>query len=318
MSGGSELEFALNFSLHPNPMSATHWPAPAKINLFLHVLGRRADGYHDLQTIFQFLSFADEVWLETDKSGVVRRRASIPGVSEAQDLTLRAATSLKASSGTTQGALIEVKKNIPLGAGLGGGSSDCASVLVGLNHLWGLGWSVDALAELGVELGADVPVFVRGLSAWAEGRGERLSPVAVPSCWYVVVVPNCHVSTGQVFQDPSLTRNSKPLTISDCLNQELTDSREISPDFLMQRTRNDCEALVRSQNSAVNEALEWLERLGEPRMTGTGAAVFARVNSEQAGKQWLEKLPFEWQAFVAQGLNRSPLLEQLTAAQREV
>ncbi len=290
-------------------MDSTHWPAPAKINLFLHVLGRRSDGYHDLQTVFQFLDFADEVHVTLTDDGEVCRTKPIPGVTETQDLTLRAANRLKELAGTPRGAQIEVTKTIPLGAGLGGGSSDCATVLVALNHLWQLDLSVDALAELGVELGADVPVFIRGLAAWAEGRGERLRPVALKPCWYVVIVPDCHVSTAQVFQDPALTRNSSPMTISDCLSQGSADPHEIGPDVLMRHTRNDCEALVRRQYSAVDSALERLGKFAECRMTGTGAAVFAPVADEKTGAQWLEQLPAEWSVFVVRGLNQSPLLE---------
>jgi 4-diphosphocytidyl-2-C-methyl-D-erythritol kinase len=298
-------------------MSSTLWPAPAKINLFLHVLGRRADGYHDLQTVFQFLDFADEVRLEPSVNGDVRRVKPIAGVSEEQDLTLRAARRLKELAGTAQGVEIEVTKKIPMGAGLGGGSSDCASVLVALNHLWQLDWSVDALAEVGVELGADVPVFIRGLAAWAEGRGERLAPLTLESGWYVVIVPNCQVSTGQIFQDPALTRNSRPMTMSDCLNYGSTDPHKIGPDILMRHTRNDCEALVRRQYDSVDAALKWLGNFGECRMTGTGAAIFAPVVSEETGKDWLEQLPTEWSAFVARGVNRSPLLECLAQASSE-
>ena len=186
-------------------MAGAYWPAPAKINLFLHVLGRRADGYHELQTLFQLLDYGDRIDLSVREDGRIERLRDVEGVEAEADLTVRAARRLQTESGTPLGADIRVTKAIPMGAGLGGGSSNCASVLVGLNRLWQLGLAEDRLAAIGMELGADVPVFIRGLTAWGEGIGERLEPITVGSIWYLVVVPRCHVSTAEVFGSPALT-----------------------------------------------------------------------------------------------------------------
>ena len=237
----------------------TRWRAPAKINLFLHILGRREDGYHDLQSVFQFLDICDEIELVTRQDGEIRLTTTARGMAPEDDLTVRAAKALKASTGTGHGVDIALAKCIPMGAGLGGGSSDCATVLIALNQMWKLGLSVEELAALGRALGADVPVFVRGVAAWGEGIGEKLTPVILPQCWYLVVVPDCEVSTAEVFAAPSLTRNSAPTTIRACFGGA-GNVTEFEADIfhLLQQTRNDCEALVRARYAGVDAALRWM------------------------------------------------------------
>lgn len=277
-------------------MRSLPWPAPAKLNLFLHVLGRRADGYHRLQTLFQLLDYGDRINLQVRSDGCIVRGRVLEGVSEQQDLTLRAARLLRERSGCSLGATIEVDKRLPAGGGLGGGSSDAATVLVALNHLWKTGFSEDQLATLGLELGADVPVFVRGHTAWAEGVGETLQPVSVPQAWYLVLCPGVTVSTAEVFSAPELTRNTPPITISD---------------FLAGRVRNDCEALVRQRYPAVAEALDWLSDYGTARMTGTGACVFVAFEDERDAHAAQAALPSGWDGFVSRGCAQSPLLARL-------
>lgn len=276
------------------------WPAPAKLNLFLHVLRRRPDGYHDLQTCFQFVDLCDEITVSVRADGQVRRVADIPGVPAENDLCLRAAHALRAASGTRLGADLSVKKRIPVGGGLGGGSSDAATCLVALNHLWGLRWSPEQLAALGLTLGADVPVFVRGRVAWAEGVGERLTllypPQAPLEVNYLILKPNVFVSTAEVFQDPDLTRNSAPITIHG---------------FLASGGRNDCLGVVRRRYPEVAHALDWLSVFGSARLTGTGACVFLACETEQLGQEILRKVPPEFDGFLVRGMNDSPLLEGL-------
>ncbi len=277
----------------------TLWPAPAKLNLFLHVTGRRADGYHELQTLFQLIDLCDTVGLEVREDGVIERREG-PGEVEPQaDLTLRAARALKAATGTALGASIRVHKRIPIGGGLGGGSTDAATALLALNHLWGCGLPVDALSELGLPLGADVPVFVRGFSAWAEGVGERLTPVELPERWYVVIRPGVSIPTREVFQSPELTRNSPLITIRA---------------FFETGGRNDCEPVVRARWPEVAEALDWLGgqlRIGSQqapaRLTGTGSCIFAAVASGAEAQRIAARVPQRWRSFVARGLNVSPV-----------
>lgn len=277
-------------------MHARSWPAPAKLNLFLHVLGRRDDGYHRLQTVFQFLDYGDAIDVAVRDDGQIRRIRPLHGVPEDRDLTLRAARLLQQHSGIRQGADISLDKRLPMGGGLGGGSSDAATVLVALNHLWRLGWSTDRLAVLALTLGADVPVFVAGQAAWAEGVGEQLTPVTLPEPWYLILCPAVTVSTAEVFSAPELTRNTRPITISD---------------FLAGRARNDCEPLVRRRYPAVDEALGWLSRYGAARMTGTGACVFAAFESAAQAHATRRNLPPGWNGFVGRGCNRSPLLDRL-------
>ncbi|NIP73689.1 MAG: 4-(cytidine 5'-diphospho)-2-C-methyl-D-erythritol kinase [Gammaproteobacteria bacterium] len=278
-------------------MKTASWPAPAKLNRFLHITGRRPDGYHTLQTAFQFLDYCDRLDFELQAHGAVRRAGSPAGVPEDQDLTVRAARLLQQAAGTGQGVVVRLHKRLPLGAGLGGGSSDAATALVALNRLWQTGLSTDELAALGLRLGADVPVFVHGRAAWGEGVGERLSDIELDAPWFAVVVPPVAVSTAAVFGDAHLTRNSAPITISD---------------FLTGRTCNDCEAVVVRRYPLVGEALDWLRRrAGQARLTGTGACVYAACADEATARTALSGLPAGWRGFAARGLNRSPLLERL-------
>jgi 4-diphosphocytidyl-2-C-methyl-D-erythritol kinase len=286
------------------------WPAPAKINLFLHVLGRRDDGYHDLQTAFQFLDYCDDIVIGQAADGEISRSGGLTGLAPEDDLAVRAAVVLREVTDCRYGARIGIRKRIPAGGGLGGGSSDAATVLVALNALWGLGLDADALTGIGRQLGADVPVFLRGRAAWGEGTGDRLAPVDFPTAHYVVVKPVCNVSTRRVFQSPELTRNSTPITISG---------------FLSTGGRNDCLPVVSKLYPEVAEALEWLSdqwlnsgvddqvdagtaRRGA-RLTGTGACVFAGFDDEGVAKSVFDRLPERWSGFVARGINISPLVE---------
>jgi 4-diphosphocytidyl-2-C-methyl-D-erythritol kinase len=273
------------------------WPAPAKLNLMLRIVGRRGDGYHLLQTVFQFLDVADMLRFQLRPDGEIRRATSLPGVAEAQDLVVRAAQLLQREAAVAWGADISLDKRLPMGGGLGGGSSDAATTLVALNQLWQAGLGVDALADLGLQLGADVPVFVRGHAAWAEGVGESLTPIDLPEPWYLVLVPPCHVSTAEVFADPELTRDSPRITI---------------PDFLAGRVENDCLEVVSRRYPAVAKAMEWLGQYARPRLTGTGGCVFAAFEDETAARQVLQRMPQGYQGLVARGMNRSLLLTAAT------
>jgi 4-diphosphocytidyl-2-C-methyl-D-erythritol kinase len=281
------------------------WPAPAKLNLFLHLTGRRPDGYHDLQTIFQIIDFCDFLSFESSSDGRVARvddenddatTAALAGVPSDADLTVRAALALQQFAGHRAGVHIRIRKRIPLGGGLGGGSSDAATTLCVLNRLWGLDIPVAELARLGLALGADVPVFVQGQTAWGEGLGERLTPLATPARWFVVLHPGVAVPTREIFQAPELTRNSPVITI---------------PALLPSGGRNDCEPVVRRRFPEVAAALDWLALASPSRLTGTGACVFASFASSDAAARVAASVPARWSAFVARGLERSPLMEQL-------
>jgi 4-diphosphocytidyl-2-C-methyl-D-erythritol kinase len=267
--------------------------SPAKLNLFLHITGRRSDGYHELQSVFQLLDFGDTLAFEADHSGQVRLTGDTLGLPPEQNLITRAARLLQSGE---RGARIRVSKRIPAGGGLGGGSSNAATTLLALNHLWNCGHSNSELQALGLSLGADVPVFVAGRSAWAEGIGERLTPLELPPAWYVVVHPGCHVSTGEIFSDRELTRQSPPITI---------------PAFLEGGPRNDCQSVVVKRYPEVAKALNWLAKFGDSRLTGTGACVFASFPSRTEAEAVLAQVPAPWQGFVAQGVNRSPVLDGL-------
>ena len=273
------------------------WPAPAKLNLMLRVVGRRDDGYHLLQTLFQFIDLCDELRFEPRLDGGIRLLTGTPGVPAQADLVVRAAHLLQQHTGCGLGANIRIHKRLPLGGGLGGGSSDAATTLVALNQLWRTGVGDDDLAALGLRLGADVPVFVRGRSAWGEGVGEELQPVDPARPWYLVLKPECHVPTSEIFADPELTRDSCRITIAD---------------FIAGADRNDCLPVVRKRYPLVERALEWLSRHGEPRLTGTGACVFAAFEHESGARMALRSVPADIDAFVARGLNRSPLLDRLS------
>ncbi len=271
----------------------TEWPAPAKVNLFLQVIGRRDDGYHWLETVFQLLDWGDTVRLRARADGVIARVSDDPRIPADSDLVVRAARLLRDHSGTPLGADIAVDKRIPLGGGLGGGSSDAATTLVGLNLIWGLGLSREALATLGLRLGADVPVFVAGHSAFAEGVGERLTPINLPERWFVVVDPGVAVSTAAIFQDPDLTRNSSPTTISRFLAGQWPG--------------NDLQPVVCARHLEVARALAWLARCGNARMSGSGACVFAVFDDVDAANAIALSCPSPWRAFVARGVDKSPL-----------
>jgi len=273
------------------------WPAPAKLNLFLHVTGRRPDGYHTLQTLFQFLDVCDELRFDLTGDGRIARARELAGVPEERDLCVRAARLLQAASGITQGAVIHLDKRLPLGGGLGGGSSDAATTLLALNELWGCGLTPEALAALGLKLGADVPVFVRGHAAWAEGVGEMLTPADPPERWVVVLAPAVAVSTAQVFsaydREHDLTPYSPAITIRD---------------FHAGRGRNDLEPVVRRLYPEVDNALKWLGKFGDARMTGSGACVFLPVVDAAAGQAILAECPAALAGgFVAQCRNLHPL-----------
>lgn len=276
---------------HPAVGSETY-PAPAKLNLFLHVLGRRPDGYHELQTVFRFLDFADRIEIRVREDGVIRRVNSVPGVPAEVDLSLRAARLLQIRGATRLGAEIRLHKRLPLGGGLGGGSSDAATVLIVLNRLWGLDLPRAQLAALALELGADVPVFVFGESAWGEGVGERLTPIALLPAWYVVLVPPIAVSTAAVFGAPELTRNSNRITMSA---------------FFAGCVRNDLEPVVRRRYPAIQDYLDWLGKHARVSLTGSGACVFASFEDERQAHEVFAARPPNMEGFVAQGLDRHPL-----------
>lgn len=273
------------------------WPAPAKLNLLLRITGRRADGYHLLQSVFQLIDLCDWLTYELLEEDLVTLVEPIPGVPEQDDLTVRAANLLKQESGFRQGVKIGIEKNLPMGGGLGGGSSDAATTLLALNHLWGLGFSVEQLMQFGLRLGADVPVFVYGYSAWAEGVGEKLSPIMLPEDWFLIVKPDCHVNTRQIFLTDELTRDSKLITIAD-FTEGLVD--------------NDCTSVVRKLYPEVDKALIELSKFGYARLTGTGACVFAQYQDKNEALQASLKVRNLGQVFVAKGLNRSPVFGMLS------
>ncbi len=276
------------------------WPAPAKLNLMLHVTGRRSDGYHELQTVFQFLDFGDGLRFALTDDGNVSLTKSLPGVPDDLHLCIRAARALQQAGAGTHGARIELEKRLPLGGGLGGGSSDAATTLVALNRLWGLNLPAAELARIGLGLGADVPVFVQGHAAWAEGVGEQLEPVDLPEPVYLVACPGVTVSTATVFTRPELTRDSPPITIRA---------------FREGRARNDLEPVVRALYPEVDHALSWLAAYGPARMSGSGACGFVEVGNRARGEEILAQRPQGLTGFVAQGLNRSPLLDRLAREQ---
>lgn len=268
------------------------WPAPAKLNLMLRITGRRPDGYHDLQTVFQLIDLCDRIGVEVRADGVIERVSGPADVPAEQDLVVRAARAMQQASGSRLGARLWVEKHIPMGGGLGGGSSDAATVLCVLNRIWQAGLPVAELARLGLGLGSDVPVFVEGSSAWAEGRGERLTPLELPERWYLVMHPGVHVSTAAVFQAPELTRNSPLITIRR---------------FLQAGSGNDCEPAVRARYPEVATALDWLAAFAPAQLTGTGACVFAGFASAADAGRVAARVPGRWRAWVVRGLMHSPL-----------
>jgi len=272
------------------------WPAPAKLNLFLHVTGRRADGYHSLQTAFRLIDLADTLRFKPREDGKVSLARPLAGVPPEQDLCLRAAELLKQTSGHQGGVEIELDKRVPMGGGLGGGSSDAATTLVVLNHLWRLGLKRAQLQQLALKLGADVPVFVFGENAFAEGVGEELTPLVLPAAWYLVLIPPVQVPTAAMFAAPELTREAKPIRITAFF------------DGLKQRAlRNDLEPVVSKRYPEVARHLAWLKQHGEARMSGSGACVYAEFSTEAAARAAHAQLPQAMQGFVARGLERHPL-----------
>ena len=274
------------------------WPSPAKLNLFLHVLGRRPDGYHDIQTLFQILDWGDEIHIRVDANGaIVRGHADYPVAAE-EDLAVRAARLLRRQAGSRLGARIDVHKQIPLGAGLGGGSSNAATVLIALNRLWGCGLSLEDLADLGGALGADVPVFVHGHTALASGTGDRLQPVRLGERHYVLVLPTVSIPTRDLFEDPDLARDSQPIGLAEALDGT---------------GRNDFEPVVRKRYPAMAEALDVLRRWGRPVMTGTGSAIFLEVGSAEQAADKAREIKNLYNVRAVCGVDRSPLHRALAA-----
>lgn len=273
-------------------MSGAAYPAPAKLNLFLHVVGRRADGYHLLQSVFRFIDYGDTLHFRIRQDGQVVRNSELAGVEPEKDLVVRAARLLQTATGCRLGVEITVEKRLPMGGGLGGGSSDAATTLLALNRLWNLNLPRAELQKLGLQLGADVPVFIFGESAFAEGVGERLQPIRLPPAWYVVLVPPVPVPTAEIFAAPELTRNTTSIKIPLLLTADL---------------RNDLQAVVCERYPRVAEYLDWLGQYGTARMTGSGACVFAEFGSEDEASQVMARKPAGWHGFVARGLDRHPL-----------
>lgn len=277
-------------------------PAPAKLNLMLHITGRRADGYHELQTLFQFLDYGDELVLRPREDGQVRLLTELPGVDHDSNLIVRAARLLQRESGCALGADIQLTKRLPMGGGIGGGSSDAATTLVGLDHLWNTRLGEDRLAELGLNLGADVPVFVRGRAAFAEGVGERLQPVDLPEPWFLVIAPQVSVSTAEIFADPELTRNTPAITVRS---------------LLAGGGHNDCQPVVEKRYPEVRNALSLLNKFVQARMTGTGACVFGSFPNEGEADKVRRQLPATLPSFVARGRNVSMLHRSLERMAQE-
>lgn len=279
-----------------NPPFCPTWPAPAKLNLMLRIPGQRLDGYHELQTVFQFLTLADELQFSIRKDGKIRCDQTLTGIPDTANLSIRAARLLQETTSSPLGADIHILKNLPIGGGLGGGSSDAATTLLALNKLWKTELGIKKLAALGLQLGADVPVFVHGHAAWAEGIGEKLTPVSLPTPWYLILQPPVHVSTALIFNDSDLTRDADRITIRD---------------FLAGQVVNNCLAVVEKRYPEVRNALNWLNIHAEARLTGTGGCVFAEFQTRQEAEQVQQKAPGIHKSFVAKGLNESPVLRCL-------
>lgn len=275
-------------------------PCPAKLNLFLHILGRRSDGYHQLQTLFQLLDYGDELAVEMALDGNISLAQSLAGVPDEDNLIIKAARLLKSHTRCDKGARFNLTKRLPMGGGIGGGSSNAASALLGLNHLWQLDLSLDELANLGRSLGADIPVFVRGRSAWAEGIGDELVPVELPERWFVVLAPNTHVSTAHIFGHKRLTRDSAPITMRA---------------FLEEGGRNDCQPLVEELIPDVKDAVGWLKQFSAAQLTGTGGCVFASFASQEQAERVMLERPGQLNGFWAKGVNESPLHSYLRRCQ---
>ncbi len=274
------------------------WPAPAKLNLMLRIVGQRTDGYHELQTVFQFIDRHDQLGFALREDAQITLQSDLRSVSAEDNLCVRAARLLQSRAGTRLGADIRLHKVLPLGGGLGGGSSDAATTLVALNRLWRLDFDIETLKEMGLSLGADVPIFIHGQAAWAEGIGEALTDLDPPEPWYLVVVPPCHVSTAEIFRHPDLTRHSPRIKIRA---------------FLQGNNRNDCLEVVRKRHPEVARALDWLNQHADARLTGTGACLFAAFSDRGQAEQALTQIPDDLEGFIARGLNRSPLKGKIHA-----
>jgi 4-diphosphocytidyl-2-C-methyl-D-erythritol kinase len=278
-------------------MTSLNLLSPAKLNLFLHITGRRADGYHQLQTLFQLLDYGDEMTFSTRTDGQITLSPDLPGVAFEQNLIIKAVRKLEAYKTADAGADIQLHKRLPMGGGIGGGSSNAATTLVALNHLWNCGLTRNQLQTIGLQLGADVPVFINAQTAWAEGVGEALEPIKMQPKWFLVVQPDCHVSTAEIFLHKDLTRDTSAIKVAA---------------FLERGGKNDCEALVRRLYPQVDKALNWLQKFDRnARMTGTGACVFASFESAEKAQQVQALLPSDLPGFVAQGVNQSPLYKLL-------
>ncbi|OIQ25537.1 4-(cytidine 5'-diphospho)-2-C-methyl-D-erythritol kinase [uncultured Vibrio sp.] len=280
--------------------TTTYWPSPAKLNLFLYITGQRENGYHELQTLFQFLDHGDNLVITADSTDQITLLNPVEGVETRDNLIWKAATALKDYSGCSLGAKIGITKVLPMGGGIGGGSSNAATVLVALNHLWQLNLSDDELATIGLKLGADVPVFVRGFSAFAEGVGEKLAKAEPDEKWYLVVKPSVSIATADIFQHPDLTRNTEKQPLEKLLQGEYG---------------NDCEKIVRILYPEVDQQLSWLLQYAPSRLTGTGSCIFAEFSSKKDAILVLETLSDTVSAFVAKGRNISPLKETLAEYQ---
>ncbi|WP_251978328.1 4-(cytidine 5'-diphospho)-2-C-methyl-D-erythritol kinase [Salinicola avicenniae] len=286
-------------------MKSLTLPSPAKLNRLLRITGRRADGYHELQTLFQLLDYGDTLHVTALPPGheTIELTSDLAGVAAEDNLIVRAAHLLQRTTGCRQGARIRLDKRLPLGGGLGGGSSNAATTLLALNRLWALDLDLERLATMGLELGADVPVFVRGQTAWAEGIGEKLEPVTLPPSWFVIIHPGVSVSTPAVFGHADLTRDSAVITMRRALDGA-------TPETVW---RNDCQSVVRALYPEVDRALNWLGQYGDAMLTGTGACVFCPMDDEASADRVLRHVPKGWQAFKAQGDNLSSLHRTLEA-----
>ncbi len=283
------------------------FPAPAKINLFLHIVGQRADGYHLLQTVFRLIDRYDTIYLKPTQNGVIKRINEVAGVPESQDLCVRAALLLQQYAGCSLGVEMRVEKSIPMGAGLGGGSSDAATVLLALNKLWQLNLSRAQLLALGLKLGADVPFFIFGTSAWAEGVGELMQPIKLHEACYVVLTPDAHVSTAQIFANKQLTKDAIPKTMSGFSGMANLSTGNSAGGNIKAEFTNHLEKVVCNNYPAVSECLAWLKQFGDARMSGSGASVFLEVATEQIANEIYAQKPEKFRGFVAKGLNQHPL-----------
>ncbi|MAD58491.1 MAG: 4-(cytidine 5'-diphospho)-2-C-methyl-D-erythritol kinase [Porticoccus sp.] len=272
-------------------------PAPAKLNLFLHITGKKENGYHELQTLFQMLDYGDYLEIESNDSGKIDLLTTKKNIPNQENAVLHAARALQSHTACGHGAKILLKKNLPIGAGLGGGSSNAASAILGLNIVWNLKLTNTELQNIGSKIGADVPVFILGKTAWGEGIGEKLTPVDIPNNWFLVLTPNIFISTTEIFSHPGLTRNTHPIKIRA---------------FEEKGWKNDCQLVVEDLYPEVKKARQWLANFAPARMTGTGGSIFSSFSTEDEAKALLKKIPKPWHGFVAKGVNRSPVFKILS------